>query len=178
VTDQATAFMPGKSITPVEVRSFSLFNQAIPLILADDGFIYIKLEAICHLLQLDTTQQIACINDHAVLQTGLAHQIAGEMVEFLLRINLLALWLTHLRLKDLPHIRRQEEIEAYQQEAALVLAESFLSGRLTHWPLISKLLEQNSPTVRVYKESLALVEKARERLIEESQLRLPPEYRV
>jgi hypothetical protein len=178
MTTQAAEFIPGKGIRTAEVRTFTLFGQSVPLILADNGFVYIKLEAICQLLQLDIDQQVRSINSHSFLQTGLAYQVAGEMVEFSLRVDFLALWLTHLHPEDLPHIRRKEEIEGYQQEAALVLAESFLSGRLTHWPLISRLLEQNVPTVRVYKESLALVSQARERLIEETQMRLPPEFHV
>jgi hypothetical protein len=170
--------VPGTKITAVEVRSFTMFEQLVPVILGDDGFVYVEFAALCQLLQLDAAEQVQHIDDHAVMQTGLAYRIIEEKVEFLLRTDLLALWLTHLRGDDLPHIRHREEIEAYQHEAALVLAESLLGGRLTHWPLISKLLEQDTPTVRVYKESVALLGQVRERLIEESQLRLPPEYRA
>jgi hypothetical protein len=93
----------------------------------------------------------------------------GSQESYVLRVDLVPLWLTGINTKALDEEKRPK-LERFQKEAAKVLWQAFQSGRLTADPAFADLLERDTAAVRAYKTALAVVEIAQQQVILEAQL--------
>jgi hypothetical protein len=93
----------------------------------------------------------------------------GRQEAGLLRVDLVPLWLTGLRIKSVkPEI--QDRLERYQKEAAKVLWEAFQEGRLTTDTTFDELLHEDTDAVQAYKMAQAVVRLARSQVLLEARV--------
>ena len=128
----------------IKSLSFNQFSPPVPAIQAEhDGYLYASLSALCTVFNLDMEQQLKQLRKHHLLSSGLGQiTLSDKQPTIMLRVGYMAMWLTHLRLDDLPFIREREEIMQFQREATQILEEAFYEGRLTQVPLITHLIER------------------------------------
>jgi len=140
---------------------------------ADNNRVYVSLRHMCQALDIDTTAQRQRIQRHNVLNDGLGvckiQTPGGMQNSYVLRVDLVPLWLTGIRTSMI----RQEiriKLEKFQKEAAAVLWEAFQEGRLTADPQFETLLNQNTDAVQAYKMATAVVKLARQQILLEGRL--------
>lgn len=93
----------------------------------------------------------------------------GQQKAYVLRVDLVPLWLTGLETNRVGD-EVQQKIIRYKREAAKVLWEAFQEGRLTADPSFADLLEGNSPAAQAYKMARAMMELARNQVLLEARL--------
>jgi hypothetical protein len=100
---------------------------------------------------------------------SLTYPDGGTQRSGVLRVDLIPLWLTGLRIKAV-NAEVQPKLRRFKQEASKVLWEAFREGRLTTDPTFTELLEQDTPEVQAYKMLQGMLQLARNQIIIRSQL--------
>lgn len=160
------ALLPTVFITDHEEVDF--FAGELTLFLAMDGLTYVSLDAICATLKLNREDELARVLSHPALQSGLRCRRQyrpgsfQEEIGYFMRTGHFALWLSTLN--SGVEAGLEDPLIGYQQEAAQVLEEAFLEGRLVKTPNISRLIEGNDERVQSYKSTLQLLVRLRSRL--------------
>ncbi len=163
-----------KSLSVVEQKTVDFYNDELTAIRADDGQVYVSVRHMCDALGIQRPQrQTDRIKRDEVLSDGLQRVpimgTRGQQKTYVLRVDLVPLWLTGLETNRVGD-EVQDKIIRYKREAAKVLWEAFQEGRLTVDPSFSDLLEANSPAAQAYKLARAMMELARNQLLLESRL--------
>lgn len=144
-------------------------TSTLKVVQMPDGFYYVPIADLCGLLNIDVTKPVQRLKQHFVFAKRIVNSVDNSSQE-LLRLDVLALWLATLdRAEVIP--AAQEELERYQQEAAIILQESFLAGRLTEQAMLSELLKHDTVAVRAYHEAVAIVSLIRNQILTEADLR-------
>ncbi len=161
----------GKALIPVEQKQVEFYGDTLTAIRAEDGQIYVSIRNMCQSLGLDDNGQRQRIRRHTVLADGLMvcnlHTIQGERETFVLRIDMVPLWLSGLRVTAVKD-EAKPKLTHFQREAAKVLWEAFQEGRLTAEPELDELLQQDTDAVQAYKMLQALVKLARNQILLEA----------
>jgi hypothetical protein len=157
-----------KKIKTTERYSLQVFDSQIEVFRGEDGFLYVPLTTICEIMSLDPEKELqrltACHLFQESLSIGLVSFPAEPQEIALLRIDMMALWITFLDLNAVVE-EYQDEVKTFQYGAALYLHEAFFDGRLTDMGLIASSLHQDLPLVKLYKEAIAIATLVRERLL-------------
>lgn len=161
------------TLVPLEQRVVEFYGDELVAVRADNGRVYVSLRHMCQALDIDMTAQRQRIQRHNVLDDGLGvckiQTPGGMQNSYVLRVDLVPLWLTGIRTSMI----RQEirtKLENFQKEAAAVLWEAFQEGRLTADPQFETLLHQNTDAVQAYKMAMAVVKLARQQILLEGRL--------
>ena len=167
--------MSDKALVPVEQKQVEFYGDELVAVRADDSQIYVAIGQMCNALGLDRASQVRRIRNDEVLADGyqgsvkLTYPDGGTQPSGVLRVDLIPLWLTGIRLKAVRDDIRPK-LERFKKEAAKVLWQAFQEGRLTTETSLEELLETDSPAVRAYKTALAIVDLARNQVLLEAQL--------
>lgn len=162
-----------KSLTVVEQKEVTFYDDDLIAIRASDGQIYVSVRHLAEALGLTRQSQIRRIDRQPILSDGhfkgAMMTPKGKRPANFLRVDLVPLFLTGIdtsRVKD--EIR--PKLERFQRESAKVLWEAFQEGRLTADPTFEELLKTDSPAAQAYKTFQALTKLARSQLILESKV--------
>lgn len=156
----------------IEKYSLDIFNGTVDIYWGEDSFIYVPVEKICELLELNHDEQFHQMKSHVILSDGLVKTNHLNQEEFYLRTDKLALWLVTLPLNKLnPSIKK--ELQIFQNCASLILQEAFVEGKLFLMEGVVEKLSKDSVSVKAYKEAIILLNIARQRLVQEVELNLP-----
>lgn len=164
-----------KSVTTVEQRIVTFYDDELIAIRRSDQQIYVAIGQMCDVLGLDRSSQVRRIRNNDVLVDGyqgsvkLTYPDGGSQRSGVLRVDLIPLWLTGIRLKAVRDEIRPK-LKRFQKEAAKVLWEAFQEGRLTADPIFEDLLQQNTPEVQVYKMLQGMMHLARQQILIQSRL--------
>ena len=172
--------MDEKSLTVIEQREVSFYEDELTAVRATDGHIYVSVKNLCDALGVDRASQVRRIKRQAILtdaykggailtspsKEGIG---GGTQQSGLIRVDAVPLFLTGISIKSV----RQEirpKLERFQREAAKVLWEAFQQGRLTADLDFDALLAQDTPEAQAYKMAQAVLQLARNQLLMRSQL--------
>ena len=132
--------MSDKAIVPVEQKEVEFYGDELTAVRADDGNIYVAVDHMCQALGLTTAPQTRRIKRSEVLSDGyiqlaiyptkLTKTVSQRRRTGLLRIDLVALWLTGISTNAV-NDEVKDKLRRFQREAAKVLWEAFQEGRLT-----------------------------------------------
>ena len=165
--------MADQSLQSVEQKQVLLYEDELTAVRVQDGDVYVALNQMCNSLGLDTQGQRQRIDRHEVLSEGVGvcklHTPGGLQEMTVLRVDLIPLWLSGVRVKSVKETIRPK-LTHFQKEAAKVLWQAFQDGRLTTTPEIEDLLDSNSPAAQAYKMAMAMAELARNQLQLEARL--------
>jgi hypothetical protein len=160
-------------LVSVDQKSVEFYGDELTAVRADDGRVYTSLRHMCQALDVDTTGQRQRIQRHKVLNNGLGvckiQTPGGTQDTYVLRVDLVPLWLTGIR-TSMVREEIRPKLERYQEEAAAVLWEAFQEGRLTAEPAFDDLLQQDTDAVQAYQIALAVVKLARQQILLEGRL--------
>lgn len=164
-----------KALVVVEQRDVNFYDDELTAVRVEGGDVYVALTQMCGALGIDSQAQTRRIRRQPVLEDGLRRVAIltthrGVQKAYVLRVDLVPLWLTGISTKALDEEKRPK-LERFQREAAKVLWQAFQSGRLTADPSFSELLEGDTAAVRAYKTALAVVQIAEQQVILEAQLK-------
>lgn len=162
------------ALTVLEQRTVLFYDDELVAVRAADGHIYVAVRQMCDALGLDRASQVRRIKNQNVLADGYKGDVkltspGGPQTAGVLRVDLVPLWLTGIR-TSMVRPDLQARLERYQREAAKVLYEAFLSGRLslpTDW---EEGISADSPTAQAYRIALAVAQLARAQLVLEARL--------
>lgn len=155
-------------IRPIAEYEIHLFThiQTLPVLQGDNGFLYTALASLCQVFGLIEDEEVIRIQQHTVLKSKLVKAyINNKSDQLCLRIGFIGTWLVNLPIDAVEDEGDKEDLITFQQNAAQVLEEAFCAGRLTEWPLIAGLLEEDEPTVIAYKDAVAIMSLARDQLV-------------
>jgi hypothetical protein len=156
------------TLTPVDERLVTFYEDTLIGIRANDGQVYVSVRHICDILGIDDNAQRQRLRRHDILNDGIGvcnlQTPGGLQATYVLRVDLLPLWLTGIRAKSVREAM-QPKLMRLQREAAKALWEAFQEGRLTSDPTFEALLEQNTPDVQAYKTALAVTNLARQQIL-------------
>jgi hypothetical protein len=161
-------------LTVLKQRDVTFYGDELVAVQADDGQVYVAVAQMCEALGLNTQAQTRRINRHTILSEGfkgVANMATpgGRQSAYVLRVDLVPLWLSGLRTKRVKDSVR-DKLERYQREAAAVLWEAFQEGRLTAEPAFAELLQQDTPEAAAYKMIQGMLQLARNQLLIRGQL--------
>jgi hypothetical protein len=162
-------------LVPVEQKEVVFYDDQLIAVRGDDGHVYVAIGQMCDALGLDRASQVRRIRGDDILGDGyrgsvnLTYPGGGTQPSGVLRVDLLPLWLTGVRIKAVRDEIRPK-LERFKREAAKALWEAFQEGRLTADPSFDDLLRADTPAAQAYKMARALMEMARQQLILESRL--------
>ena len=164
-----------KALLPVEQKQVEFYGDELLAVRGNDAQIYVAIGQMCDSLGLDRASQVRRIRNDEVLADGyqgsvkLTYPDGGSQASGVLRVDLIPLWMTGIRLKAVREDRRPQ-LKRFKKEAAKVLWRAFQAGRLTTTTSFEELLELDSPAVRAYKTALAIVDLAHNQVLLEGQL--------
>jgi hypothetical protein len=165
--------MADQALQPIEQKQVLLYEDELTAVRVHDGDVYVGLNQMCNSLGLDTQGQRQRIDRHEILSEGVGvcnlHTPGGMQDVTVLRVDLIPLWLSGVRVKSVKETIRPK-LTHFQREAAKVLWQAFQEGRLTTAPDIEDLLDSNSPAAQAYKMAMAMAELARNQLQLEARL--------
>ena len=158
-----------KALIPVEQKEIEFYGDDLSAVRADDGRIYASIRHMCQALGIDDQGQRQRINRHHVLSRGLMvcklHTIQGDRDSYVLRTDLVPLWLSGIRTSSV-NIESRPKLERFQEEAAVVLWEAFQEGRLTTDSAFNELLKTaDEGLVQAYQMAQAIVQLARNQIL-------------
>ena len=163
------------TLIPVEQKEVLFYDDQLIAVRAYDNHVYVAIGQLCDVLGLDRASQTRRIRGDDVLADGyrgsvnLTYPGGGTQPSGVLRVDLLPLWLTGIRLKAVrPEIRAK--LERFKREAAKVLWEAFQEGRLTADPAFDDLIRADSPAAQAYRMAQAMLQLARQQLLLEARL--------
>ncbi|MCP4428047.1 MAG: hypothetical protein GY803_26475 [Chloroflexi bacterium] len=161
---------------PIEQKTVDFYGDELTAVRADDGHVYVAIGQMCDALGLDRASQARRIRSNEILADGyrgsvkLTYPGGGTQASGVLRVDLIPLWLTGVRLKAVRD-EIQPKLRRFQLEAARVLWEAFQDGRLTADTAFDSLLANASADmVDAYQTALAIVKLARNQIILESRI--------
>lgn len=118
----------------VEQREVEFYGDTLAAVRGDDGRIYVNFTQVCEALGIDVRAQRRRLGDHDVLgaslTTGVLPTAGGPQTVYVIRVDMVPLWMSTLRVKAVREELR-EKLRHFQMEAAAVLWEAFQDGRLT-----------------------------------------------
>lgn len=169
-----------KSLTVVEQKEVTFYNDELIAVRATDGHIYVSVRHMCDALGLSRQAQVRRINRNEILVEGykggailappsVDGRGGGRQQAGMLRVDLVPLWLTGVSTNAVKE-EIQPKLKKFQSEAAKVLWEAFQEGRLTADPTFDELLKTDSPAVQAYKTLQALTKIARSQIILEGRV--------
>jgi hypothetical protein len=164
-----------KAVVPVEQREVRFYDDELIAIRSNDGHIYVAIGQMCDALGIDRASQVRRIRNDEILAAGyqgsvnLTYPDGGTQASGVLRVDLIPLWLTGLRIKAVSEEVRPK-LKRFKQEAAKILWEAFQDGRLTADSSFDELLQTDSEAVQAYKMALAVVKLARNQVLLEARL--------
>lgn len=165
--------MDDKALTVVEQREVEFYGDELTAVRGSDGQIYVSIRQMCQSLNIDDYGQRQRMRRQPVLNEGVGvcklHTPGGVQETFVLRVDLVPLWLSGIRTTAVGQEARPK-LERFQREAAKVLWEAFQSGRLTADVDFDALLAQDSPEAQAYKMAQAVMQLARNQLLLRAQL--------
>jgi hypothetical protein len=163
------------TIVPVEQRAVAFYDDSLIAVRGGGGHIYVAIGQMCDSLGLDRASQVRRIRGDEILNAGyqgsvnLTYPDGGTQASGVLRVDLIPLWLTGVRLKAVRDDIRPK-LTRFKGEAAKVLWEAFQEGRLTADPSFTDLLASDSPAAQAYKMAQAMMQLARNQLLLEGRL--------
>lgn len=163
-----------KALSVVAQKEVLFYDDEVTAVYLSDGRVYASIRHMCQALGLDDFGQRQRIGRHEILNDGQGvckiQTPGGEQETYVLRADLIPLWLAGIRVKSLK-VELQDKVARFQKEAATILWEAFRDGRLTTNPTFSELLlNDNSPSVQAYKMAQAIMQIAQQQIILESRL--------
>lgn len=164
-----------EGLTVVDQRDVTFYDDELTAVRVEGGDVYVALSQMCSALGIDSQAQTRRIRRQPVLEDGLQRVAIltthrGAQEAYVLRVDLVPLWLTGISTKALDEEKRPK-LERFQREAAKVLWQAFQSGRLSADPSFDELLERDTAAVRAYKTAVAVVQIAEQQVILEAQLK-------
>lgn len=164
----------------VEQKTVEFYDDELIAVKSTDGHVYVSVRHLCDILGVARQGQVRRIKDHKTLSKGFKGgnvllppsedgRGGGEQQTNLLRVDLIPLWLSGMRVSAVKEELRPK-LEKLQDEAAAVLWEAFQEGRLTDDPSFQELLETDSPAVQAYKTFQALTKLARNQILLEGRV--------
>ncbi|MBK8935843.1 MAG: ORF6C domain-containing protein [Chloroflexi bacterium] len=160
-------------LVAVDQKDVVFYGDELTAVRANDGRIYASVRHMCQALGLDDNGQLQRIRRHAILSRGLMvcnlHTIQGDRETFVLRADLVPLWLSGIRVTAVKE-DAQPKLEKFQEEAGTVLWEAFQEGRLTADARFEELLDQDTDAVQAYKMAMAIVKLAKQQIMLEGRL--------
>jgi hypothetical protein len=163
------------AVVPVEQREVEFYGDELIAIRSSDGHIYVAIGQMCDALGIDRASQVRRIRNDEILVAGyqgsvnLTYPDGGTQSSGVLRLDLIPLWLTGLRIKAVSEEIRPK-LKRFKQEASKILWEAFQDGRLTADSSFDELLQTDSEAVQAYKMALAVVKLARNQVLLEARL--------
>ncbi len=162
-----------KSLVPVEQKEVAFYEDIIMAVRLVDGDIYVPIRPICDNLGVALAGQRERIIRDPVLSeemTSVSVTLTQQAREMLcLPLKFIPGWLFGISASRVkPELR--ERVVRYQRECYDVLAEAFVSGRLTADPSFDDLLASDTPAAQAYKIAEAIMRMARQQLMLEAQL--------
>ncbi len=165
--------MANQSLRPIEQKQVLLYDDELTAVRVQGGDVYVALNQMCSSLGLDTQGQRQRISRHEILAEGVGvcklHTPGGFQETAVLRVDLVPLWLSGIRIKSVKEAIRPK-LTQFQREAAKVLWQAFQDGKLTTTPDIEELLNTESPAAQAYKMAMAMAALARNQLLLEVRL--------
>lgn len=166
--------MDEKSLTVIEQREVTFYEDELTAVRADDGQIYVSIKNLCEALGLTTAPQTRRIKRSKVLEKGykgitILVTPGGSQTAGMLRVDLVPLFMTGISTNAVKEEARPK-LERFQEEAAKTLWEAFQEGRLTADLDFDALLAQDTPEAQAYKMAQAVLQLARSQLMMRSQL--------
>lgn len=163
------------ALTVLDQRTVLFYGDELVAVRAADGHIYVAVRQMCDALGLDRASQVRRIKKHAVLNDGYKGDVkmtspGGPQAAGVLRVDVVPLWLTGIR-TSMVRPELQARLERYQREAAKVLYEAFLSGRLALPADWEDNIAADSPTFQAYQTAAAVFQLARAQLVMEARLK-------
>jgi hypothetical protein len=181
VTSKANEKHLSKALISIEQKEVEFYGDELSAVRADDGRIYASIRHMCQALSIDDQGQRQRINRHTILSRGLMvcklHTIQGDRDSYVLRADLVPLWLSGIRTSSV-NAESRPKLERFQEEAAAVLWEAFQEGRLTADSTFEELLESaDEGLVQAYQMAQAIVQLARNQILLEGRMS-QAEYRL
>jgi hypothetical protein len=143
-------------LTVIEQKQVEFYDDQLIAIRGGDNHVYVAIGQMCDSLGVDRASQVRRIQSDEILEVGyqgsvkLTYPDGGSQRSGVLRVDLIPLWLTGLRIKAVKDDVK-EKLRRFKQEAAKVLWEAFQEGRLTADPSFDELLQSDSDAVQAYK---------------------------
>lgn len=160
-------------LLPVEQKAVDFYGDELTAILLDNGSVFVSIGQMCSALGLDAQGQRRRMERHTVLSRGLGvaklTTPGGPQPAYVLRVDLVPLWLSGIRAKSVNNESRPK-LERFQSEAAAVLWEAFQDGRLTGDADLETLLAQDTEAVQAYKLLTAMANLARHQILLEARV--------
>ena len=158
----------------VEQKEVAFYDDELSSVRADDGQIYVSVRHMCNALGIQRPQrQTDRIKRDEVLSDGLQRVpimgTRGRQQSYVLRVDLVPLWLTGIEVSRVDETA-QKKIIQYKREAAKVLWEAFQEGRLTADPTFDDLLAGDSAAAQAFRMAQAVMSLARSQLLIESRV--------
>ncbi len=121
-----------KRLTVVSQKEVVFYGDALSAVRGDDNQIYAGINQMCQALGLDAQGQRRRMERHSIISKGLKgvdnlSAPGGIQRGFVLRVDLIPLWLSGIRAKSVREDLR-EKLEAFQEKASVVLWEAFKEG--------------------------------------------------
>jgi hypothetical protein len=163
------------ALVPIEQKEVQFYGDELIAIRGNDGQIYVAIGQMCDALGLDRASQARRIRSDEVLVDGyqgavnLTYPDGGTQPSGVLRVDLVPLWLTGIRIKAVRDDIRPK-LKRFKKEAAKVLWEAFQEGRLTSTISFEELLETDSPAVQAYRTVQALLRLAESQVLLEARV--------
>lgn len=156
-------------------HNIPVFTLNFTAVQAETGYFYVVLADVFRGLKLDARKETKYLTKHAILKEGYGHgKIAdpdGQIIKVdLLRIDLLALWVTNMPITHLEEPLKTSVIN-FQREAAYLLQEGLAKGRLNDQALMADLMRRDWPQVSSFKEALGKLNIAYSQLLTEANAR-------
>lgn len=160
------------NLTALEQKDVTFYDDELIAIRANDGHIYVALRQMCEALGVDAQAQRRRIERSGVLEDGLQRVAIltthrGRQVAYVLRNDLVPLWLSGIRSKSVREDVRPK-LEQFQRKAAKVLADAFMLDEVTHRPVddnLQEILNSDNPLAVAYRHGMAIANLAREQLL-------------
>ncbi len=158
------------SLIPVEQKTVLFYDDELIAIRGSDGHVYVSIGQLCDALGLDRASQARRIRNNEILADGykgsvnLTYPDGGTQPSGVLRVDLIPLWLTGIRLKVVKD-EIKPKLKRFQREAAKTLWEAFREGRLTTEPIFDDLLQHDTPEVQAYKMIQGMLQLAKNQIL-------------
>lgn len=157
------------TLTVVEQKEVEFYEDELAAVRTADGDVFVSLRHMCEALGIDSQGQRQRIQRHTVLAKGLMvcklHTIKGLRNAYVLRVDLMPLWLSGIRSSSVKEAVRPK-IERFQTEAAKILWQAFENRSLSTDSTFSELLQHaDHEAVEAYEMLQAMVKLARSHVI-------------
>lgn len=163
------------SLVPIEQKTVLFYDDELIAIRGSDGHVYVSIGQLCDALGLDRASQARRIRNNDILVDGykgsvkLTYPDGGTQSSGVLRVDLIPLWLTGIRIKAVKN-ELKPKLKRFQREAAKVLWEAFQEGRLTTEPVFDDLLQYDTPEVQAYKMIQGMLQLAKNQILIRAQI--------